>query len=251
MTQLRDFCSDLSKLQSPAELKEGQILLVDKPLEWTSFDVVKKIRAKLQHGLKMKKIKVGHAGTLDPLATGLVIVCIGKATKDIQFLMDQTKTYEARIKFGFTTPSFDLETESNGTFPTGHIDEALIQQALKQFPREQMQIPPQYSAIKIKGKRAYDLARGGQDFEMNARPVVFHVLELLKFQNQEATVRIVCSKGTYIRSFARDLGLEVDSGACLSGLKRTAIGSYSIDKALSIKDIESQVEVLKEKFSTF
>ncbi|MGM0376221.1 MAG: tRNA pseudouridine(55) synthase TruB [Bacteroidota bacterium] len=249
MIQENDFCNDLSQLGKPAELLEGKMLLVDKPLDWTSFDVVKKIRAKLQHGLKIKKIKVGHAGTLDPLASGLVIVCIGKATKNIDALMGWSKTYEAKVKFGLTTPSFDLETQPNHTFPTEHIDEDKIREALKSFPGEQLQVPPQYSAIKIEGKRAYDMVRDGKTFEMNARSVTFHNVDLMGFESMEATIRIVCSKGTYIRSFARDLGIAVGSGGVLTGLRRTAIGPAKVENALSIDDIVRQVDTLKENFT--
>lgn len=247
MIQENDFCQDLLQIRKPADLREGKMLLVDKPLEWTSFDVVKKIRAKIQHALKMKKIKVGHAGTLDPLASGLVIICIGKATKNIDALMGWSKTYEAKVKFGMTTPSFDLETQPDHTFPTKHIEEEKIKDALKSFLGEQLQIPPQYSAIKIEGRRAYDLARAGKEFEMNARSVTFHNLELVDFNDMEATIRIVCSKGTYIRSFARDLGVALDSGGVLTGLRRTAIGFAKVENALLINDIEKQVEELKEK----
>ncbi|MFW5890439.1 MAG: tRNA pseudouridine(55) synthase TruB, partial [Marinilabiliaceae bacterium] len=221
---------------------------VDKPLEWTSFDVVKKIRAKLQHALKVKKLKVGHAGTLDPLASGLVIICTGKATKNIDALMGWTKTYEAKVKFGITTPSFDLETQPDQSFPTEHIDEEKIREALQSFYGEQLQVPPQYSAIKIEGKRAYDMARDGKTFEMEARRVTFHEVELVDFEDMEVTVRIVCSKGTYIRSFARDLGIAVESGGVLTALRRTAIGPAKVENALSINDIEKQVERLKENF---
>ncbi len=248
MIQENDFCDDLSLLNKPADFMEGKMLLVDKPLDWTSFDVVKKIRAGLRRGLKIKKIKVGHAGTLDPLASGLVIMCIGKATKNIDGLMGWPKTYEAKVKLGMTTPSFDLETETDYTFATGHITEERIREVLKSFRGEQLQVPPQYSAIKIGGKRAYDMARCGEAFEMNARNVTFHGLELLGFENMEATIRIECSKGTYIRSFARDLGTAVESGGFLTGLRRTAIGPAKVENALSINDVERQMEALKENF---
>lgn len=244
--QLNDFCHDLSQLKSPEDFLEGQMIMMDKPLDWTSFDLVKKIRAKLQHGLKLKKIKVGHAGTLDPLATGLVIVCIGKATKKIDALMAWEKTYEARIRFGATTPSFDLETEPDQEFPAGHINKDKINETLKSFLGEQAQVPPHYSAIKMGGRRAYDMIRGGEEFDMVARKVFFHDLELLGYEDLEATIKIVCSKGTYIRSFARDLGLALNSGAFMSGLRRTGIGPADVEKALTVEDIEHQLKVLKE-----
>ncbi len=224
------------------------MMLVDKPLDWTSFDVVKKMRSRLQNALKIKKIKVGHAGTLDPLATGLVIVCTGKATKKIERLMGQEKVYEAWVKFGATTPSFDLETEIDQEFPWAHIDADAIKAAFGRFLGEQPQIPPHYSAVKIKGQRAYRMIRNGEEFEINARNVMFHELELLNFDRQEAFIRIRCSKGTYIRSFARDLGQALNSGAFLTGLRRTAIGPVSVEDAFSIADYDQQIDGLKERW---
>jgi tRNA pseudouridine55 synthase len=246
--QLKDFCTDLSTLDHPKRFTEGLMLLIDKPLEWTSFDVVKKIRSRLQHGLKIKKMKVGHAGTLDPLATGLVIVCTGKATKKIDELMGHEKSYEARIKFGATTPSFDLEKPIDQEFPAEHITNDGIESALKGFLGEQDQIPPQFSAVKINGKRAYHMARKGEEFEVKSRKVVFQELKLLNFEEGEATVLVRCSKGTYIRSFARDLGFALNSGAHLTGLKRTGIGSIRVDDAMSIQTFDEQFDQIKEKW---
>lgn len=246
--ELKDFCTDLRTLDHPGRFAEGLILLMDKPLEWTSFDVVKKIRSRLQHGLRIKKMKVGHAGTLDPLATGLVIVCTGKATKKIDELMGREKSYEARIKFGATTPSFDLEKPVDQEYPAEHITGAGIESALSDFLGEQDQVPPQFSAVKINGKRAYQMARKGEVFEVSSRKVVFHELNLLSFENGEATVHIKCSKGTYIRSFARDLGVALQSGAHLTGLRRTAIGNVKADDAMSVETFDEQFDHLKEKW---
>ena len=248
--ELKDFCTDLSILGSPKDFIEGQMFLVDKPLDWTSFDIVKKMRSGLQNGLKIKKIKVGHAGTLDPLATGLVIVCTGKATKKIDDLMGYEKCYDARIKFGATTPSFDVETEIDEEFPFDHITQSHIEEALKEFEGEQLQMPPQYSAIKIKGRRAYDMARKGESFEMKSRQVVFHDLQLLDYNIGEATIRIRCSKGTYIRSFARDLALSLHSGGHLTGLRRTGIGPFRVEDATKINEFDDMIEVLKDKWTT-
>ena len=247
--ELNEFCTDLSVLDHPACFSEGLILLVDKPLEWTSFDVVKKIRSRLQHGLKLKKLKVGHAGTLDPLASGLVIVCTGKATKQIDRLMGHDKTYVAKIKFGATTPSFDMETPVDQEFPVEHLTGDAVADALGDFLGEQDQVPPQYSAVKVDGKRAYQMARKGEDFEIKSRKVVFHELKLLGFDNNEALVQIRCSKGTYIRSFARDLGLALKSGAYLTGLRRTEVGIARVENAWSVQSFDEAFDKLKEKWN--
>jgi len=243
-----EITTDILQIVHPKAFSEGRIFLIDKPYRWTSFDVVKKIRSRLQHGLKIKKIKVGHAGTLDPLATGLVIVCTGKATKNIDQLMAKEKHYFAKVKFGATTPSFDLETEVDREYPYGHIGKEEIETTLSQFLGEQQQIPPGFSAIRINGKRAFHMARKGEEVEMKARKVIFHELRLLNYQNNEAEIFVRCSKGTYIRSFARDLGIALGSGAYLSGLRRTAIGNYSIDKAMTIEYFDNQFNILIEKW---
>jgi tRNA pseudouridine55 synthase len=221
------------------------MLLIDKPLEWTSFDVVKKIRSRLQHGLKIKKLKVGHAGTLDPLASGLVVVCTGKATKKIEQLMGHEKCYEAIIKFGATTPSFDLETDVDQEYPSEHITATRVEETLKKFLGEQSQIPPHFSAVRVNGRRAYQMARKGEKFDMKSRNVIFYELSLMEFDNGEARVNIRCSKGTYIRAFARDLGLALESGAHITNLRRTAIGPFRVDHAMSIEDFDEQFDVLK------
>jgi len=216
--------------------EEGQILSFNKPLYWTSFDLVNKVRIMIRSTLGIKKIKVGHAGTLDPLASGLMIICTGRATKKIDEFRDLDKEYIATFHLGNTTPSFDLETETDNSYPTEHIDEKLIRKTLLEFLGEQQQMPPIYSAKLIDGKRAYEFARKGQHRELAAVTVYFREIELLSFSLPEVTVRILCSKGTYVRSFARDLGIALGSGAYLSALGRTAIGSYDIKNAMSLDE---------------
>ena len=219
----------------------GEVLLIDKPLNWTSFDVVNKIRYLLKSHLGIKKIKVGHAGTLDPLATGLVIVCTGKLTKKIDEYQGMTKEYIADIRFGATTPTYDLEAEQDATFPFNHITEEKLRSVLNErFSGEIEQTPPIYSAIKVKGQKAYELARKGEKVEMKKRKVTIHKVELLNFDLPDVTLDIVCSKGTYIRSLAHDLGKELNSGAHLTGLRRTGIGDLSVKDAVNIIDFEKK-----------
>ncbi|WP_044117833.1 tRNA pseudouridine(55) synthase TruB [Alkaliflexus imshenetskii] len=227
----------------PDDFKDGRILLINKPYKWSSFDVVNKVRIMLRNHLGFKKIKVGHAGTLDPLATGLLILCTGSATKQIEALMGMPKEYVAGITFGATTPSYDLETDVNALFDASAIHVNNLQHALTGFMGKQMQRPPVFSAIKMNGRRAYEHARKGKDVEMAAREVEFMELELLSFDNPVANVRIVCSKGTYIRSFAHDLGLALGNGAHLSALERTAIGPVRLSQAYDVSDFE---EILKK-----
>ncbi|GAO29725.1 tRNA pseudouridine(55) synthase TruB [Geofilum rubicundum] len=217
---------------------EGRALLINKPYSWSSFDVVNKIRIQFKKYLGIKKIKVGHAGTLDPLASGLLIICTGKATKTIDQLMGMDKEYVAHITFGASTPSYDLETEPDQHFETDHITKAEIQKALQGFQGIQMQAPPVFSAIKKDGQRAYEQARKGKSLKLDKREVEFKDLELLAYTAPTALVRVVCSKGTYIRSFAHDLGKALHSGAHLSGLERTAIGPMKLDGALSMEQFE-------------
>jgi tRNA pseudouridine55 synthase len=229
-----------------SSFEEGQVLLFDKPLYWTSFDLVNKLRIIIRSALGLKKIKIGHAGTLDPLASGLMIICTGKATKRIDEFRDLDKEYIATIHLGETTPSYDLETEKNGSFPVEHITENLVITALNGFLGEQKQVPPLHSAKMIEGKRAYEFARKGIQKEMNPVTIYFREAELLSFGIPDITVRIMCSKGTYIRSFARDLGLALGSGACLSHLERTAIGSYLLKNAFSLEKFENFIKNLKQ-----
>lgn len=241
----KTFCTDIASITDPKVFLEGQILLVDKPLNWTSFDVVNKIRRTLCRLLQVKKLKVGHAGTLDPLATGLMIVCTGKATKKIEHLMGFDKWYQASVKFGATTPSLDMETEEDQAFPFAHINAALIEQTLQQFEGEQQQVPPHFSAIKIGGRKAYEMARKGKSIELKSRTVHFHHLKLIDYADTEANIVIHCSKGTYIRSFARDLGAALNSGGHLTALRRTGIGSLQVENAMTIENFQKNIEQIE------
>jgi tRNA pseudouridine55 synthase len=229
-----------------SSFEEGMVLLFDKPLYWTSFDLVNKIRIIIRSALDIKKIKIGHAGTLDPLATGLMVICTGRATKRIEEFRDLDKEYVATIHFGETTPSYDLETEINGRYPVEHITENLVITTLNSFLGEQKQVPPVHSAKMIEGKRAYEFARKGIHMEMSPVTVYFRELELLSFGIPDISVRIMCSKGTYIRSFARDLGLALNSGACLSNLVRTSVGPYLLKNAYSLEKFEINIKDLKQ-----
>ena len=228
--------SDIDLAQSPmAEFyREGQVLLFDKPLNWTSFDVVKKVKNQFKYHLKLKKFKVGHAVTLDPLASGLLIVCTGKYTKRIQEIQDASKVYQAEITFVGTRPSYDKETEIDETFDTSHITRELIEETLKnQFTGEIEQLPPVFSALKVNGKKAYKLARAGKEVELKPRLITIYNIEILSIDLPVVTLNIHCTKGTYIRSIANDLGKALNSGAYLSGLIRTKIGDFDIANALS------------------
>ena len=216
--------------------QEGEILYFDKPLHWTSFDLVSKIRYKISRSLHIKKIKVGHAGTLDPLATGVMIICTGKATKKIEEIQYRSKEYIATLRLGATTPSFDLETDIDETFETGHITKEMIEEVLQQFTGRIEQVPPAFSACKIEGNRAYQLARKGLEVELKPKLLVIDEIELLSFQGDILTIRIVCSKGTYIRALARDIGKALHSGAHLIALQRTRIGDITLDKCLSVDE---------------
>lgn len=212
----------------------GQILLIDKPLNWTSFQVVNKLRWEIRQAFNIKKIKVGHAGTLDPLATGLLVICTGKMTKQIDTFQGQVKEYTGTFVLGSTTPSFDLETEINKTFPTAHISEDLIHGTTKQFIGDIQQLPPVFSALKKDGKRLYEFARAGEDVEIKARTVSISEFEITKISDLNINFRVVCSKGTYIRSLANDFGKALNSGAHLSALRRTKIGDFNIENGISI-----------------
>ncbi len=213
---------------------EGEILAIDKPLGWTSFDAVKRVRGALTRRLHVKKIKVGHAGTLDPLATGVMIICTGRATRRIDSLQAGVKVYEATIALGATTPSFDLETEIDATFPTEHITEQLVRDVLSKFIGPIEQVPPAFSACKVDGKRAYELARKGKEVELKPKLLVIDDIELLNYSPQSITVRVTCSKGTYIRALARDIGQALGSGAHLTALRRTRVGDFDISSCLSV-----------------
>jgi tRNA pseudouridine55 synthase len=223
--------------------EEGQVLLFDKPLYWTSFDLVNKVRYMIRSATNIKKIKVGHAGTLDPLASGLMIICTGRATKRIEEFRDLDKEYIATIHVGATTPSFDLETETDKEYPSEHISEEMIRDVLETFLGEQKQVPPMHSAKFIEGKRAYEFARKGIEMELQPVTVFFRRIELISFSLPDIKIKLLCSKGTYIRSFARDLGLALKSGCYLSSLERTSIGHYKLGNAMTLKKFE---EFLKQ-----
>ena len=222
---------------------QGEVFYLDKPLSWTSFDVVKRIRGKLHHRLGIKKLKVGHAGTLDPLATGVLIVCTGKMTKQIDELQAHVKEHVAEMTLGATTPSFDLETEIDATYPTEHITREMVEQVLQeQFVGSIQQVPPAFSACKVDGHRAYKMARKGKTVELKAKELVIDEIELLAFEPQKITVRVVCSKGTYIRALARDIGVALGSGAHLTALRRTRVGSVRVEDCLSVPDMLSVLD---------
>lgn len=220
----------------------GEIIYVKKPLHWTSFNLVNKLRFKICQKLKIKKLKVGHAGTLDPLATGVMIICTGKKTKLIESFQYQTKEYIATIKLGETTPSFDMETEVDGTYPTKHITKELVEKTILTFVGEIEQIPPAFSACKINGVRAYDLARDGKEVELKPKILVIDEIELLDYNMPIIKIRVVCSKGTYIRALARDIGQALNSGAYLIGLERTRIGEITLDKCIDVENFDSFIE---------
>jgi tRNA pseudouridine55 synthase len=224
----------------------GQVLLFDKPLYWTSFDLVNKVRIMISSSLGIKKLKVGHAGTLDPLATGLMILCSGRATKRIIEYQDLDKEYTATLTFGQTTPSFDLETPTEGTYPTEHISPEMAENTLKSFLGEQKQVPPLHSAKLIQGKRAYEFARKGIEEKLEPVTIFFRELDLLSFKMPEMKIRMVCSKGTYVRSFARDFGSALGSGCYLSALERTAIGSNKVKEAYSLEKFEEFLGQMKQ-----
>ncbi|MCL7761807.1 tRNA pseudouridine(55) synthase TruB [Polaribacter sp. Z014] len=225
------------------DYKNGQVLLIDKPLNWTSFQVVNKLRWEIRQRFNIKKIKVGHAGTLDPLATGLLIICTGKQTKEIHVYQGQEKEYTGTFTIGATTPSYDLETEVDKTYPTEHITEELLRETTKQFFGDIQQKPPIFSAIKKDGKRLYELARKGETTEILSRTVSITEFEITKINLPEVEFRVVCSKGTYIRSLAYDFGLALNSGAHLSALRRTKIGDFTVENGVSV---EGFIENLKE-----
>jgi len=226
--------------------ENGQILLFNKPLNWTSFDLVKKVKNLLRRNFEIKKIKVGHAGTLDPLATGLLIVCTGKATKTIQQIQNTDKEYIASITLGKTTPSFDMETDFDKEFPTSHISKESVEKIIPGFIGEIDQIPPVFSAKNIKGKRAYEYARKGQTIELKPSRIRIDSIELLDYSCPEIQLKIKCSKGTYIRSLARDIGVALNTGAYLSKLIRTQIGEYHIDNAMELLDFEKNIRKTKQ-----
>lgn len=229
---------------SKEDFINGQILLIDKPLKWTSFQAVNKIRWLIQKSFQLKKIKVGHAGTLDPLATGLLIICTGKKTKEINNYQAQVKTYTGTITLGGTTPSYDLETNVTTTYPTTHITEELIHKTTSNFIGTVLQKPPIFSAIKKEGKRLYNIARAGQSIEIEPREVHITKFEITKIEALELSFEVTCSKGTYIRSLAHDFGKALNSGAYLSVLRRTQIGEFNVKNAIT--PIEFETTLIKQ-----
>ena len=238
-------------LKRCSDFEDGEVLLFQKPVYWTSFDLVNKVKLAIRHHCGIKKLKVGHAGTLDPLATGLMIICTGKATKRMNEFIDLDKEYIAVLWFGQTTPSFDLESEVNAEYPAGHITEGLIREKLKGFLGEQEQEPPLVAAKFVDGKRAYELARKKIEHKLESVKVVFREMELIDYSGVDATIRIVCSKGTYIRAFARDLGQALGSGAHLRSLVRSAIGDFRLEKALSVEEFKFFLENLKHNENSY
>jgi len=234
-----------SKLElNETSLTEGQLLLIDKPLNWTSFQVVNKIRWELKNKFGIKKLKVGHAGTLDPLATGLLLVCTGKMTKKISEIQALVKQYTGTFTLGATTPSYDLETPIDGTFPIDHLDDDALMEVINQFTGVVDQYPPVFSAIKKDGKRLYEYARKGEEIKINSRQVEILAFELTKIKLPTIDFYVKCSKGTYIRSLANDYGKALGSGAHLSSLRRTAIGLHRIEDAYTIEQITAELEVI-------
>jgi tRNA pseudouridine 55 synthase len=227
------------------DFQKGEILLFDKELDWTSFDLVRKLRNFLTRRTGVKKLKVGHAGTLDPKATGLMIVCTGKETKNIDLIQAKEKEYIATLKLGVTTPSFDLETAETDFFATDHITPELLQSVLDKFLGETDQVPPLFSAVKIEGKRAYEHARKGNDVELQPKKITISEIDVLSFSQKELVLRIVCSKGTYIRALARDLGRALNSGAYLIGLRRTRIGNFEVEESWEVKDFIEKLSVVE------
>ncbi len=225
------------------DYKNGQVLLIDKPLEWTSFQAVNKIRWHIRKRFDIKKIKVGHAGTLDPLATGLLVICTGKQTKSINEYQGQIKEYTGTFTLGATTPSYDLETEIDHTFDTTHITEELIHNTTQQFIGNIQQQPPIFSALKKDGKRLYEIARKGETTEIPTREIHISEFEITAIQFPKVDFRVVCSKGTYIRSLAFDFGKALNSGAHLSALRRTKIGNFSVENATSIENFIKKIEM--------
>lgn len=219
----------------------GEIIAVDKPLGWTSFDVVKRLRGAIQRRLGLSRFKVGHAGTLDPLATGVLLVCTGRATRRIDELQAGTKEYLATLRLGATTPSFDLETEVDATYPYEHVTEELVRQVLPRFTGDIMQVPPVYSAVKVDGRRAYKFARKGRDVELRPKPLRIDALEMTALEGDRLCLRVVCSKGTYIRALARDIGRALGTGAHLVELRRTRVGDHDSASCLSLDQALSRI----------
>lgn len=220
-------------------LKEGAIVSIDKPLTWTSFQLLNKFRVEACRYLGIKKLKVGHAGTLDPLATGVMVLCTGNKTKNIEEIQSSEKEYIASIRLGATTPSLDMETEIDNTYEYNHITKQTLENCLNTFIGEIEQVPPIFSAVKINGRRAYDLARKGESFDIQSKKVNIYKIELVDFNLPDITIKVVCGKGTYIRSLAYDIGIQLKSGAYLTSLKRTRVAKFTLYNSLSISNINN------------
>jgi len=241
---------DFSYLRMPEFKKTydfitGEVLLFDKYFDWTSFDLVRRVRNTLYKKTGVKKLKVGHAGTLDPLATGLMILCTGKATKQIESLQLQEKEYVATLKLGATTPSFDMETEEDSQNDFSFVTKELFLAAAKKFEGETDQVPPVFSAVKVQGKRAFEYARNGESLKLQPKKIVISEIELLSFQLPTVVIKVVCSKGTYIRSLARDIGAELQCGAYLTGLQRTRIGDFKIENAMTVENFTENLTLIE------
>lgn len=234
----------ISQLTPNADFEAGIVIPIDKPYKWTSADVVRKIKNCLKNSRGFKKIKIGHAGTLDPLATGILVVCVGKATKQAESIQAQRKEYIAEVCLGATTPCYDMEKEVDQIYPVDHITEELVRSTLPTFIGEQLQVPPTFSAKLIDGKRAYEYARKGEEVEMRKALITIYDIELLKFEMPKATIRVSCSKGTYIRALARDLGERLNSGGYLTGLMRTQNGDFKLGDCYTVEKV---VEIIENK----
>lgn len=235
----------MSGFKKSYDFINGEVLIFNKELNWTSFDLVSKVRNTLHKKTGVRKMKVGHAGTLDPLATGLMILCTGKATKQIETLQLQEKEYIANLRIGATTPSFDMETEEDSNKDFSHVTKELLLSVLQKFEGETEQVPPVFSAVKVKGKRAFEYARNGEELKLQPKKIVISELELISCDLPEVIIRIVCSKGTYIRSLARDIGIELNCGAYLTGLQRTRIGNYSIENAMTVNYFTEKLNLIE------
>lgn len=222
------------RINESYDFKAGEVLLFDKSLDWTSFDLVQRVRNSICRKMGIKKLKVGHAGTLDPLATGLMILCTGKATKKIESFQAEEKEYLATLKLGATTPSYDMETNENCRKDYSHVTENSLREVLARFQGEIEQVPPVFSAVKVKGKRAFDYARNGEKLELKAKKIVIKKIDVEKLELPFLNIRVVCSKGTYIRALARDIGASLSCGAYLTGLRRTRIGNFKVAEAMTV-----------------
>lgn len=242
MAEIKPIPNSFCELQ---DFIDGQLILLDKPLEWTSFDVVNKVRGMLRRALGVKKIKVGHAGTLDPLASGLLVICTGKMTKQIQYLQAEDKAYEALIHLGEYTASLDRELEVEERAPIDHVTEEAVLKTAASFVGTYDQIPPIYSAKKVDGKRAYKVARKGNDVEMKPVSITISVCDVLDYSPPKVRVNVACQKGTYIRSLARDFGERLDTVACLDGLRRTRSGDFTIEEAMTLDDFSQRLNALQ------